>query len=232
MVRNPVNLTYVLDEVVVTLDWESALKFMGYEKYYEKEFNTLEDLFLYTASSPYFNREIYLLENRNHTSRIRDRKRPTYNAFLKWLDSEDAMIELPQFDWILKDILRRLFLQKAKDTFPFFEEKLEKIEEMANRKKLIHSKFNGELVREWTGLEGKALGIAIEVFKSRFLSKEEMEERIINCEDVKDLFMKSFQLQQQIEQWTWMMNWCRTNNMAPKDFWHLARDAWEKRENV
>lgn len=185
VVRDPVTPSHVLDEVVVTVDWESALDFMGYENYYEKEFNTLEDLFLYTATSPFFNREIYLLENRNHVSRTRDRKRPTYNAFLKWLDSEGAMIELPQFDWNLKDTLRRLFLEKAKDTFPFFEEKLEKIEKIAIRRKSIHSKFNGSLVREWTGLEGKELGREIEKFYNHFENRSDAELFIENSKDMR-----------------------------------------------
>jgi len=191
VVRNPECNTHILDEIVVTLDWENALEFMGYENYYEKEFNTLEDLFLYTASSPYFNREIYLLENRNNTARTRDRKRPTYNAFLKWLDSEGTMIELPQFDWSFKLLIRRIFLEKAKGMFIGFEDKLIKIDKEMERQKLIHSKFNGNLVREWTGLEGMDLGIVIEKFKNQFISKEEFERVILNTRSVKHLFLTS-----------------------------------------
>ncbi|WP_457824345.1 hypothetical protein, partial [Staphylococcus aureus] len=61
-------------------------------------FRNLLDIFQFVVSSPYANLDIYLLENRNHKSRIRDSKRPTYNAFLDWLEQQtDATI--PAFPW-------------------------------------------------------------------------------------------------------------------------------------
>lgn len=74
-------------QVVLTTDWNLALEFFGYDKEkYHNGFNSLNDIYEYAASSRFFSPDLYAFENRNHTQRTRDRKRPTYNGFLKWID--------------------------------------------------------------------------------------------------------------------------------------------------
>lgn len=72
-----------------SMDYGVALDLLGIDLATYVNFETLEDIFKFVASSPYFNPDIYLLHNRNYTSRVRDRKRSTYNAFLKWCEEHN-----------------------------------------------------------------------------------------------------------------------------------------------
>jgi hypothetical protein len=78
---------YMFREILLTREYEAALFFLGYDpERFREGFENLEDIFKYVAGSRYFNRDIFLLENRNAQSRIRDRKRPTYTKFLTWCE--------------------------------------------------------------------------------------------------------------------------------------------------
>lgn len=59
------------------------------------------------TSSPYVNRDIYLLENRKQKARARDSKRKTYSEFLAWVEQAE---EIPDFDWSNKEMVRRTAL--------------------------------------------------------------------------------------------------------------------------
>lgn len=82
----------LFESVVLTNDWDEALEFFGYsqESYYAG-FDSLLDIYEYAASSRYFSPSLYAFENRNHTQRTRDRKRPTYNGFLNWIEEKNAV---------------------------------------------------------------------------------------------------------------------------------------------
>lgn len=82
----------LFESVVLTNDWDEALEFFGYsqERYYAG-FDNLMEIYEYAASSRYFSPSLYAFENRNHTQRTRDRKRPTYNGFLNWIEDQDAV---------------------------------------------------------------------------------------------------------------------------------------------
>lgn len=72
-------------EILITRDPSQILAILGlsYERY-SLGFKTLDEIFNYVSSSKFFNPDIYLLDNLNHGSRIRDRKRETYRKFLEW----------------------------------------------------------------------------------------------------------------------------------------------------
>jgi hypothetical protein len=61
-------------------------------------FNTLEDMYQWIANSKYFNKDIYLLENRNHYSRTRDAKRKTYSDFLLWCQDKEFENNYPHVE--------------------------------------------------------------------------------------------------------------------------------------
>lgn len=154
--RNPNNSQHVVADIKVSDTNEEVFDFMGYD--YDTwlgGFETLEDIFVFAASSPYFNKDIYALENRNHVSRVRDRKRKTYTEFLKWIEDDT---NLPKFDWSDKETLRKAFLEKAFLTFPGFKSQYDDALEKLRKYEVVSSKFNGTLVGTWTGLEGKELG--------------------------------------------------------------------------
>ena len=183
--RDPDNKDHLIAELCITRDFGAALKLLGYDApLYEDmratgQFKTLEDIFRYVVSSPYVNREIYLLDNRNHKARIRDAKRATYNAFLLWLDEQDA-VQLPTYAWAESGTLARLeqkqaFLEMAFTRFPDFKFAHEQALAKYARKKQVKQQFNGALVAEITGLSGKQLGELMAQIRNSFADETSFE---------------------------------------------------------
>jgi hypothetical protein len=161
-IRDPDNHHNLIEEVSITTDFGTALTLLGYDaaRYEELrsagQFKTLDDIFRYVVSTPYANREIYLLENRNHADRLRDAKRATYNAFLAWLDAQPAGA-VPAYPWGRQGE-RDEFLQSAFRQLPAFKDRYDQALARWTRKKRVKLQFNGALAAEATGLSGKALG--------------------------------------------------------------------------
>ncbi len=144
---------YLHDQVIVTRDFRQALKFIGYESGpYFYGFDTLESIFWYVTTSPYFDPYAYDLGNMSHTARVRDKKRPTYKSFLQWLDNQGFVGKPPE-----KTRTEEEWLNKALETFPEFATAWKaSCTDMAN-KKVAKAKFNGRIVNELTGLQEKQL---------------------------------------------------------------------------
>ena len=73
------------EDVHLTFNHDDALKFVELDpEKYNAGFDSLDALFKYVASSPYYSPEFYKLENLNTIAKVRDRKRTTYNKFLEF----------------------------------------------------------------------------------------------------------------------------------------------------
>lgn len=177
-IRDPGNGTHLIAEVSVTNDFGLALRLIGYDAArYEAlrgggGFAGLNDIFAYVVSSRFVNRDIYLLENRNHKSRIRDSKRPTYNAFLAWL-AQQASGSLPAYPWAEDGSLERArqkqeFLHAAFQACPEFETAYRQAMAEYAQKQAVKRRFNGELAGAVTGLSGKSLGQAMARVRDSF----------------------------------------------------------------
>ncbi len=182
VVRDPENPACVIDEIEVSLSWDGSLEFLGYDSaWYQVEFENgfrrLEDVFQFAASSSYFDPDLYLLENISHRMRIRDKKRPTYMNFLKWLQASKCT---SKFSWEDRDRVKHRFLEKAFGFFPRFEEKYRQTLEKSKRLRQFKRKFNGKLVSEWTGLSGKALGELMKQISLRFGDRESLIDFVLN----------------------------------------------------
>ena len=161
IVRDPNNENTVIKEILVTRDWDYVINLGKFPKYDHMRFIELKDVFDYVIASPYFNQDIFLLENRNHISRVRDKKRETYMTFLKYIKIKS---DLPKFDWNKSDI-KSVILNKLFTDFPEFKQTYDGVIQQYINNKRLREKFNGDLVREWTGLEGKELGSFIKSIK-------------------------------------------------------------------
>lgn len=145
-------LSNEIEPILAFADLDSARFLAG--------FDTLEDIFQFAASSPYFNKAIYLLENRNHASRIRDRKRQTYNALLQWLMQQPHLTAYP-WDSVREQGGRQYqqaFIERAFAHFPDFPARFAAVQAQFLLWKHSREKFNGQQVQAWTGLEKQALG--------------------------------------------------------------------------
>lgn len=166
IVRDEENSDHCIDEVLVTNEPRKIFEFGGYD--YDEfldGFNAREDIFNYVASSLYFNRDIYLFENRNSKARARDSKRVIYNEFLKWCSGRE---DLPEFYSEDKEEFRREQLQLALEKFPEFRVRYEGTLKKLLKSKTINEKFNGNIVSEVTGLSGRDLGVFIREFKQKW----------------------------------------------------------------
>lgn len=173
VIRDPENPTSVVKEVLVSRDLEKVFAFMGYD--YEEwqyghsyGFYALEDVFKYAADNPWFNKDIYLLQNRNHIARMRDRKRASYTEFLKWCEKPEVKNQW-KWDNSKKKTVQSMFLQKAFGVWPAFEDRYKRAMGNYQIHKIARKKFNGQLVMELTGLQGKELGAFIQEFKKAWL---------------------------------------------------------------
>lgn len=139
------------DELMVSKDAKPIFDFLGlsYERFKEG-FDTLEDIFTYVVMSPYFSSEPFQYENLNHTNRIRDRKRTTYHAFLEFIKNEENQYTF------LKD--KREYLPGIFNSFPGVQEQFNESLKKLEFRLRVRQHFNGEKVREWTGLTGLTLG--------------------------------------------------------------------------
>jgi hypothetical protein len=151
----------VYDETIVSKDTAAIHKFLDLDhQRFIEGFDTLEEMFIWIASSKYFHSDIYLFHNRNYTSRIRDQKRKTYNQFLTWCAVTPVLNAYPWTQMREQDGYagKPEFLKLALDTFPDFATRHAEIVKKHANHKIVTGKFNGNIVRELTGFEGRQLG--------------------------------------------------------------------------
>lgn len=167
----------VFAEILITRDVANTFALLGYDHgRYLQGFETLDEVFEFAASTPYFHRQIYLLDNRNAASRVRDAKRPSYTAFLKWIEDKP---ELDRYTWSAWDGGRRSPERDAEradwerrifsDIFPEARPQyLAAIEDHETRKraKLV---WNGGIVAAHTGYVGRELGEFMDACRASFL---------------------------------------------------------------
>lgn len=75
-------------ECLFLSDFQKAIELLGFNyNRFCKGFDELEDIIEYVANSKYFCKDYFALENRNHIQRMRDKKRTTYSAALKYFEN-------------------------------------------------------------------------------------------------------------------------------------------------
>lgn len=170
------NGTYQIGEIRLTTDYAHALRFLDLTPMSGPE--TLEDIFNWVSSSKYFSPEIYLFENLNAVSRIRDKKRATYNKFLTWCESWNG----PRGQY---NANKSHYLPMVWEYFQGSQIKYQEILDKAAADKERASKFNGHIVSNITGLSGRELGVFMAKIKTRIdplvddMSPEELEHQIL-----------------------------------------------------
>ena len=164
ILRDPSNSNHVVSDLTVTSDWARAIKFLGYNpNTYQNGFNALTDIFEYVMSNKLAHRDIFLLENRNNTSRTRDRKRKTYMTFLTWLDTQVATNKI-----LDKESIREEYLKKAFMDFPLFKDAHYAAMSLFEKKKKVSEVLNGNFVNELIGISGEELGAFMSTFKEAY----------------------------------------------------------------
>jgi hypothetical protein len=169
VVRHKDASDHILDEIFLTKNAKESLDILGLDAArYDIGFDSLEDIFEYIASSKYFDPDIYALEHRSGTSRVRDKKRETYSKFLKWVADTSPKtnhnfsnkselggysLRMPYYE---TDVLTR---------YPEVSLKVKTLIEHYEFNKEFKKVYNGEIVSELTGLSGKELGAFMQMIK-------------------------------------------------------------------
>lgn len=153
---------HILEEIHLSSNHKDILDILGLDfERYNEGFNDLEDIFNYVSSSKWFNRDIYLLENRNNTSKHRDRKRETYSKFLTWCNEKQPAnnhefsqktehggysLRMPYYEDI---VLQR---------WPHVKSLIDDVISQFEFNQKFKTVFNGDIVTKNTGYTGKTLG--------------------------------------------------------------------------
>ncbi|MFK4132349.1 hypothetical protein ACI2KR_08650 [Pseudomonas luteola] len=159
---------YLFETILITRDFAKTINFLGFSfDRWSQGFNNLEEIYEFTVSCHRFSTNTYLLENLKHTARVRDKKRPAYTNFLKWLEEhpeKDKNFVWPEDKSVWLEEIFRAFPDKKVE----WESALVKL----GRARDIKAKYNGALIESYTGLNGRELGEFIQLHHSKFDSKE------------------------------------------------------------
>jgi hypothetical protein len=194
--------THLLGEPFVTRDFGAALKLLGYNPVTYMHcietgvgFDSLEEIFRFVVSSPFTNPDIYILDNRNHAAKMRDRKRPTYQKFLKWMQ-EQPEGALHRFPWAPggstdRTYQKEAFLKMCFSLNPEFEKEYNQIMDLFDRRRSTKARFNGGLVSELTGLSGKELGGLMTWIKKQFETEGNLMDFVLtqNPDQIKHMIL-------------------------------------------
>lgn len=192
---------YQFSEIVICNNPRKIYEFASYDfTRYQHGFNDLVEIFEFVASSPYFHKDIYLLHNRNHTSRVRDKKRKTYNAFLDWCEKHHDFRHEYQWESMEERGGRKeveVFMQRAFEMFPDFKVEYDATMVKFDRHRRFKEVFNGDIVRDLTGLEGKELGYFMrdlrDMINNTWNDQDEFQDwAIANPEFVKKSIVNAF----------------------------------------
>lgn len=150
--------------VHVSTDMAKILAFLGYDyERWTRGFNTEEEIFEFAASSEFFNPLYFTLENQSNNDRVRNKKRIMYQKMLKYIETHNLKTK-PKFSSEQRDYF---LYNVAPDYFgyAFINEINQKKDEY---QKYIKYKtyFNGDIVKDITGLEGKDLGMFMQHLKT------------------------------------------------------------------
>ena len=169
---------YKFRDITVTRDFDEALDFLGYDApRFSQGFDVIEEIFDYVADGDYFNRDIYLLDNRNAVSRIRDSKRKTYMEFLRWCEETPS---LPAFAYPGD---KSVWIPRIRQRFADFGPALDAAEADLAVQRAVKSKFSGEYVRSITGLDGKELGGLMQRIRESFPDRPAMQSFVLASDD-------------------------------------------------
>lgn len=165
VMRDEDDHSYVISEVFLTKDHNEALEFLGFNSHKHSEgFDTPEEIFEYAASSPYFSPASFMLANRNHIARVRDRKRKMYNMCVEYYKEKFGVDE----NTPVEPLDKAAHLVRAFDKFPSFYTAYTNVMAKHIKHKAYKSVFNGKTVGAIFSLEGKELGAKMKTLREFF----------------------------------------------------------------
>lgn len=153
-------------DIVISKSPEKIFEFLGYDfERFDKGFDTLQEIFDFIIDNKYFNYTSFLMENLNQIDRKRNKKRPTYQMFLKYMKDNDIKVE---YDF---DPDKSVYIDMIEDFFPEsnLRGEIEKLTKSDEENYTIRKKFGGKsIMKVYPGLEGIELGRVMDQFYKSF----------------------------------------------------------------
>lgn len=173
---------HIYNKVVLTNKMKEICEIGGFDYFrWSKGFDTEKDAFDFVIDSKYFNKELFALENLNHTNRTRNRKRGMYMRFIEYVANCDKVGESfrSKHEYSLLMQCKYSQLQRNINNFRLVYEV----------DKVVKEKVNGKLVAEWCNLSendgpliGKIMSEVRDVPKYVLLemSQEEIKQFVVD----------------------------------------------------
>jgi len=173
---------HIYHKTVLTTNMKEICEVGGFDyERWSKGFDTEKDAFDFVINSKHFNKELFALENLNHTNRTRNRKRGMYMRFVEYVANCDK-VGTPfrsKHEYSLLMQCRYSHLQRDINNFRLLYEV----------DKVVKEKVNGKLVAEWCNLSendgpliGKIMSEVRDVPKYILLemSQEEIKQFVVD----------------------------------------------------
>lgn len=196
VIRHKERSDHILKEIYLTKDVGEALDILGLDReIYDNGFDTLEDIFKYVASSKYFDPEIYSLEHRSATSRVRDKKRATYSSFLKWVaeTKPKANHNFAEKSELGGYSLRMPYYETEVLTrYPWVGEEVNMLIEDFELEMKFKEIYNGEIVSTMTGFTNKTLGAFMSKMRPLLTKERKLQwlaDRPLVAHNINQMFM-------------------------------------------
>lgn len=155
----------IIKEFLLSTSYLDIIHTLGLDKLkFKQGFDGYEELFDFVMSSPFFNPEIFKLENLNNINRVRDRKRKTYNMFLKYIESKN-------FDSSVGFHRKLTYEEKEEFVFKRFPKIFPEVQALKAQVELdnkIKEKINGRVIMQLVpSAKGERVGEYIKAIKER-----------------------------------------------------------------
>lgn len=170
--------TAVLGKFDLNYNWDEAVRLVTGVRQVPKTFTTFEQMFYTVARFPNFRPETFYFENLDSVNRTRNKKRKVYAQFVEWIKSKVTAGGFAHLAGVPTSTPES-FLPSIVRANPHLALWIESKRDEWQQKKIYSHHFNGELVREYTGLEGRALGDFIQSLKNAFGGDEKFRATIL-----------------------------------------------------
>ena len=153
-------------DITISKDNRKIFEFLGFDyDRYLTGFDTKQEIFDYVINSKYFDPQNFLMENLNHVDRMRNRKRPTYQEFLTYIN---VQVEAGR-KWNQNfNKNKEVYLSVIDSAFPEANVygKIAECQKQEERRLVIAEKFNATIImRKYPDITGVVLGDFIIKFK-------------------------------------------------------------------
>lgn len=175
VIRHRDRSDHILDEIFLEHDdaKDAVYSILGLDPTFVPQ--NLEDIYQFVSSSKYFDPDIYLLENRNSTSRVRDKKRAVYRGMLEWCAAHP---DSKKYSFAEKSerggysLREPYYTEIVLKKWPWVESKVNDLIAEFELNQKFAEVYNGKIVEERTGFSGKRLGAFMQRMKSRIVDSK------------------------------------------------------------